>query len=114
MLIGGSGSDTLRGGDGDDLLFGGTTTYCDETAKTLDAAALASIFQSWNRSGVAYDTRVSDLLAGGAAALIAPDRFTDDGGTVDSLFGEFGTDWFLTTPGDAANDQETGETWPPF
>ena len=108
LLVGGSGMDTLRGGDEDDLLFGGTTTYYDEPTKNLNVAALKAIFQSWNRSGVAYETRISDLLAGGAGALVGSGRFTDDSGKVDSLFGELGTDWFLTTSGDSVEDQEAG------
>jgi hypothetical protein len=48
-------SSVLLGGDGEDLLIGGTTAY------DLDLAALARIQAEWIRTDIDYETRVANL-----------------------------------------------------
>ena len=42
--------------------------------------------------------------------MVGPDKFTQDAGAIDTLFGEDARDWFLMTPGDQVQDQQDNET----
>ena len=86
VLIGGNGADSLNGGDSDDILVGGETAY------DSDVVALQAILADWTSSDD-YDTRVDTLLSGN---LTMSDVTLDDG-SVDTLTGAAGQDWFLVS-----------------
>jgi hypothetical protein len=98
---------TFHGG-GDDILFGGTTTYYNESTGALDRAALDTILQKWNQTA-SYATRVARL-----GAWINATKFTDDEAALDELYGEGDLDWFLTKTGDTVHDSTAGETTTPL
>jgi len=87
LLIGGLGADNLNGGNEEDILVGGETTHDD------DIFALQAILADWTNTGDDYDTRVDTLLSGN---LAMSDVNTDDG-SIDSLTGASGQDWYLVS-----------------
>jgi Ca2+-binding RTX toxin-like protein len=93
LLIGGLGTDTLRGASGEDILIGGTTSHDGSDA------VLTSILATWNVvSGI--DQRMA-LLSQPAASyrLIEGDTVQDDG-LADVLVGGAAADWFFANAGD--------------
>jgi Ca2+-binding RTX toxin-like protein len=112
VLIGGLGNDALYGGGGDNLLIGDATVF------DTNAAALAAIFNEWNRADASFDQRVAHLLSGGsnglngAYTLDTKSILTDS--AVDILTGSGLTlDWFFAdkkldlTSGVGAQDHVT-------
>jgi len=87
ILIGRTGVDGLFGGDDDDLLFDGTTSY------DLDPAGLASIQDIW-LSAQSYSARLVQLRSG----ALNPAATTSDS-VADQLFGESVQDWFWANLG---------------
>lgn len=96
---------------GDDLLVGGATSHDN------DLIFLLALQAEWGRSDADYATRTGHLdgsLPGGlnGTALLNAQTVTDDG-SVDSLFGDAGQDWFFAASGganpDVVNDLEGGE-----
>jgi WD40 repeat protein/serine/threonine protein kinase len=74
LLIAGASTSTLTGGDGDDILIGGTTAY------DLDVASLMAIMVYWTGTTDVYPTRVGNLLAGNGVPLLDPTTVTSNGG----------------------------------
>lgn len=111
LLIGGSGSDILNGGSNGDILAGGLTRYHDEASGLVDRAALDAMMKEW-RSPTPYAIRVAHLLGAlpsglnGDTLLNATTVFDD--GSVDTLRGAGGLDWFLTSPLDHVSDLDAG------
>jgi FG-GAP-like repeat/RTX calcium-binding nonapeptide repeat (4 copies) len=93
LLIGGPGNDTLRGGGDDDILIGSSTDY------DANLQALLAVMKEWGRTDADYSTRIKHLqgsLSGGqngSYRLTATTVHNDN--TIDRLYGEAGTDWFL-------------------
>ena len=92
-MIGGNGGDKLDGGDGDDLLIGGRTTF-DQNLPALDA-----ILAEW-AGAASYDNRIDHLigaLAGGlnGATLLIKNVTVLDDGVADALIGGLGLDAFF-------------------
>lgn len=93
VIIGGTGKDDLKGGDGDDLILGGYTSFDN------DPDALNWILTEW-RSALSYADRINNLQTGVGPQQIAlktngPDATVFDDGDKDKLKGEKGRDWFL-------------------
>lgn len=113
LLLGGSGQDTLTGNGGDDLLVAGTLSFVNESAGTIDRAALEAIAQEWLRAA-AYSVRLAHLTGtlarGGLNGAVRLNATTVlDDGAADSLTGGAGTDWFVVSAGDVT-DNGGGET----
>ena len=119
ILIGGRGADLIRqsffvaGVDDDDILVDGTTAYDDplnqlanalslDVPLVLDARqALTLIHRLWARTDLDFDQRRAAISAGvgpNSAGLNAASVFAD--GSVDTLVGEGGRDWFFRGSGD--------------
>ncbi|MBL8817101.1 MAG: hypothetical protein JNL58_13820 [Planctomyces sp.] len=107
LLIGGLGADTIDGGADDDILVGGRTTSDTSIAK------LNVIHAEWI-SANAYSTRISNLRAGvGSSTNSLKAKVTvrnDSVGSVDSLTGGTGDDWFFKALDDVLTDLFAGET----
>jgi hypothetical protein len=74
LLIAGSSASTLRGGDDQDILIGGTTAY------DRDVAALMAIMDYWSGTSDDYASRVSDLRAGNGVPRLDHTTVTSSGG----------------------------------
>jgi Ca2+-binding RTX toxin-like protein len=107
VIVGGTGADTLLGEADDDLLIAGTTTHDGNNT------SLTTIRNVWAGTGT-YDQRTASLRAGvGRVRLVGllagPARTVFDDGTIDSLTGGLGQDWFfakITPPsGSLADDR---------
>lgn len=98
LLIGGAGKDTLNGGSGDDLLIAGTTSH-DTNQSNLNA-----ILAAWAAS-LPYATRILNLT--GSGGLLQSSSLQNDG-SVDTLTGLVGLDWFLAGINDIATDKNSG------
>ncbi|MEM7311740.1 MAG: Ig-like domain-containing protein [Planctomycetota bacterium] len=97
VLIGGSGGDELSGNDGEDVLVSGSSSV------ESNIPALAALSSVWD-SSESYDDRVAELQQELGTTS------DDDAGT-DTLRGQGGTDWFITSGAtDELVDQESGET----
>ena len=108
ILIGGLGADTLDGGADDDILIGGKTTSDAVIGKLNDLRAELI-------SGNLYGTRITNLRAGvgpSVASLKAKVTVTNDAtsGSVDTLTGGTGQDWFFKSLDDVITDLFDGET----
>lgn len=105
ILIGGSGSDVLIGGNADDILIAGYTAY------DHNDAALAALFNEWNRATATYTTRVNDLMHGGGlnGSYVLNSKTVFDDHALDILVGNRGLDWFIFSTGDLILDQAAGE-----
>jgi murein DD-endopeptidase MepM/ murein hydrolase activator NlpD len=91
ILIAGYAAGTLVGGDDEDLLIGGSTTY------DTDLASLLAIAAEWARADEDYDTRVFNLSTGADVPLLdATTVFGNGGGN--GLYGGAGRDWFFGNP----------------
>jgi hypothetical protein len=102
ILIGGSGNtastsrDLLSGGDGEDMLFGGFTTYDNRPD------VLRLIAAEWGRSDLGYADRLDHITGATTGGLngnfrMRP-RVTSDDFRRDILRGEEGRDVFFYTP----------------
>jgi Ca2+-binding RTX toxin-like protein len=107
LLIGGTGSDLIHGNSSDDILIGGTTVFANETTQTVNLTALDAILAEWQRTDETYSQRVAHLLGtstgglNGSYLLNSSTVFND--GSVDTLFGDAGLDWFLASASDTVN-----------
>lgn len=106
ILIGGRGSDLLQGGSADDILIAGYTSLDNNDA------ALAAVFNEWNRATVPAATRVNDLMHGGglngSVVLNKSTVFNDN--APDGLSGNGGFDWLLSSSNDFILGSATGQT----
>ena len=75
-------------------------------ARTDDHLPLSHIAEVLHTRGIFWDS-ISVESSGGSNPLITPSTFKNDAGAVDQLFGQAGTDWFITSPGDVVNDLDT-------
>jgi hypothetical protein len=93
ILIGGSGSSTLNAGSGGDILIGGTTSYDN------NAATLAAVLAEWSRTDIDYATRIAHLtgsLSGGLnGGVLLNSSTVQADGQVNDLYGGPGLDWFF-------------------
>ncbi len=108
ILIGGLGADTLDGGADDDILIGGKTTSDALISKLNDLRA------EWISANL-YGTRITNLRAGvgpSTASLKAKVTVTNDAtsGSVDTMTGDAGEDWFFAALDDVITDLLAGET----
>jgi Ca2+-binding RTX toxin-like protein len=95
LLIAGPTASTLIGGNGDDILIGGTTTYDAEPGMV----SLQAIMAYWAGSADDYATRVSNLLNGNGVPILAPFDPTTGMGVIgngggNTLTGNAGLDLF--------------------
>jgi Ca2+-binding RTX toxin-like protein len=93
ILIGGLGRDCLRGGDGDDLLIAARTDW------DHNSLALRSILNEWT-SGHDYAMRVANITNGSGGGGLNGGFYLNtstvhDDGSIDTLYGEAGRDWFI-------------------
>jgi Ca2+-binding RTX toxin-like protein len=99
ILMAGSGTATVNGGSGNDILIGGTSSF-DSSYSALD-----SLLAEW-QSSKSYSQRISDLKNGGGLngtnTLVA--NTTVHGGGADTLVGKGPNDWFF----EFANDTILG------
>ena len=114
MIVGGSGDDTIAGGDGRDLLVGGLgkdKIVGDDDDDILiggvyigqkSRLALTSVMSEWTRLDLAYADRVNNITLGtglsGGFAL--NDTTVFDDGIKDYLAGKKGLDWYLADSDD--------------
>lgn len=91
MLIGGTGRDSLTGGDGDDLLIAAATACHD------DMAALNAVLTEWS-SVASYLDRVNHLKTGSGIQLNSTSIIDD--ANRDTLTGDSGQEWFISGLGD--------------
>ena len=112
MLFGGQGADILHGNSGEDILIGGSTTYANEQSGVVDSTAFRAMMQQWRAIGITYAERIArlkGLVTGGSNGSNYLDASTIlDDYAVDELWGDTGTDWFWTAPGDIV-DSKNGE-----
>jgi Ca2+-binding RTX toxin-like protein len=104
ILIGGTGADQLIGNANDDILIAGSTAH-DE-----DDDALQAILNEWASSD-SYDTRLAYIQTGGGtngAFLLNSSNVFDDG-SVDTLVGDGGRDWFFAGVHDKIKDRRSNE-----
>jgi uncharacterized repeat protein (TIGR01451 family) len=101
ILIGGKHSNTLDGTKGENLLIGASTSH------DTHQVALELLLAEWSRSDAGYSTRIDHLRGTLPGVLndvykLTPDSAVDNG-SVDSLMGGLGEDWFFahTTGGNA-------------
>jgi RTX calcium-binding nonapeptide repeat (4 copies)/PKD domain len=109
LLIGGSGADSITGGSGEDILIGGEIIYYDETSGALDTTSLSLIMAEWTSSDD-FATRIANLSNGGGAnlsAVLNGITISDDG-SVDTLTGGTGNDWFLIFAEELVNNKGGG------
>jgi hypothetical protein len=109
VLVSGTGTNVLQGGNDSDLLIDGTTVYDN------NLTALMAIRSEWSRTDADYQTRMDHLtgaLAGGlnSNAVVNGQTVTSNG-TLDSLFGSLGLDWYLVGSLNSIKDLEVGETY---
>jgi Ca2+-binding RTX toxin-like protein len=111
IFFGGSGEDTLHGGGGDDLLFGGISTFHNEKTGAPDLAALNAIMAEWKSTAHSYPDRVKYLLDGGGLnkKYKLTGKLLSDSAT-DTMWGEGEQDWFLVHPEDLTSDLAPLET----
>jgi Ca2+-binding RTX toxin-like protein len=92
VLIGGAGADMLRGSGDGDVLVG------DRVAFEANLAALLSLVEEWQRQDAEYAARASHLR-GTAGGLNEPNYLTAatvlEDSAIDQLFGDAGEDLFL-------------------
>ena len=85
LLVAGPSASTLIGGNGDDILIGGTTAYDQEA----DMHSLSAIMDYWAGTADDYFTRVNNLTTGNGVPLLdATTVFNNGGGN--SLLGNAG------------------------
>ena len=112
ILIGGLGVDSLDGGDGDDILIAGRTTS-DGIFSNLNA------FRTEWTSGNSYATRITNLRTGVGSPVAslkgkvyAPNNNVlndSTSGSVDTMTGGLGDDWFFKALDDVITDLFAGE-----
>jgi len=107
ILIGGLGLDVLDGGADDDILIGGKTTN-DGLIRNLNA-----IRTEWT-SGNLYATRITNLRAGVGSPVVslkAKVNVLNDStsGSVDTMTGGLGDDWYFRALDDVIADLFAGE-----
>jgi len=107
ILIGGLGADSLDGGADDDILIGGKTTSDAVISKLNDLRT------EWISANL-YATRITNLRAGvgpSVASLKAKVTVTNDAtsGSVDTMTGGTGEDWFFKALDDVITDLFAGE-----
>jgi hypothetical protein len=94
----------LMGGSADDILIAGYTSLDNNDA------ALAAVFNEWNRATVPAATRINDLTKGGGSngsvVLNTTTVFNDN--ATDILVGNGGSDWLLSNTGDMILGRTTG------
>jgi Ca2+-binding RTX toxin-like protein len=104
-LYGGTGRNILIGGGGTDQIFGqqgaGNIEIGGTTAYNLDPTALAAILAEWSRPDEGYRTRIAHiegLKPGGLnGAYFLNTNTVHDDGSVDTLDGGAGMDWFFAS-----------------
>lgn len=111
LLIGGAGRDQLNGQAGDDLLIAGSTDF-DSYATALNA-----LMSEWSPIDANYTTRISHLngtaTGGRNGSYLLNANTVHDDGVADTLYGQSGMDWFLTSgtgaSADVVNDKAATE-----
>jgi hypothetical protein len=76
LLTAGASASTLVGGNGDDILIGGTTAYDLE----MDLASLQAIMTYWAGTTDDFPTRMANLLSGNGVPLLDASMVVNNGG----------------------------------
>jgi hypothetical protein len=76
LLIAGGKASTLKGGNADDILIGGTTGYDTEAGLT----SLQAVMDYWSTTADNYATRVANLTSGNGVPLLDASTVTNNGG----------------------------------
>ena len=76
LLIAGASASTLIGGNGDDILIGGTTAYDQEA----DMHSLIAVMDYWSNTTDDYFTRVNNLTTGNGVPLLDATTVVNNGG----------------------------------
>ena len=108
--MGGSGTDVLYGGIGDDILISGTFSYYNEVTQARNQPGIDALMAEWTGFSN-YATRISNLRNGtglNGANVLNIGNVLDDA-AIDTLFGEGDEDWFWLFGSDTAQDQAGGE-----
>lgn len=95
--------DSLFGGLEDDILIGSLLSH------TSNVDAMSFLMNEWSRTDLGYTARVANLRNGtglNQTFRIDSASSTDDGGAIDTLFGEDGVDWFWIYGDDEIGDRE--------
>jgi hypothetical protein len=109
LLVAGPAGATLIGGDGEDVLIGGTTAYDQQTS----SAALTVVMNEWTRTDLSYASRVARLRQGrGIPPLAATTVTANSAGNL--LQGGAGLDLFFASPSSDHADQADPETLVPL
>jgi hypothetical protein len=119
LIIGGIGVNTLKGGAADDLIVNGRTTY-DGNFATLEA-----ILSIWQDTAKSYSQRIAalqaagpDRLAIGVSVFVSPGQSASGLGPrlgtgnfvyQSTIYGNGGSDWFITKLKVTVFDLATGE-----
>jgi Ca2+-binding RTX toxin-like protein len=114
LLIGGTGADVIHGNNNEDIVIGGRWSYADDTSGTLSQTALEAVMAEWRRTDIALNARIDHLNGNVGGGLNGPYLFNGstvlDDGSVDDLFGDTGTDWFLAFVTDQVHSG-SGDIW---
>ncbi|HZU35789.1 MAG TPA: SBBP repeat-containing protein, partial [Gemmataceae bacterium] len=98
ILVGSAGRDTITGESGSDILIPGTLS------PDLNETALPLMLQEWQRTDISLGQRVADLRRGGGLnggyKLLYGTTVLNDGGSLDTLTGASGQNWYFQFPGD--------------
>jgi RHS repeat-associated protein/uncharacterized repeat protein (TIGR01451 family) len=107
ILIGG-GAAVLHAGSGGDLLIGGSTTY------DANLAALLALVQEWGRTDISYAQRVQDLSGSGSVgqngAIVLTAQTIARDTALSQLFGGAGPNWFWLSESKKSSDRLSNYT----
>jgi len=98
----------MLGGNGEDLLVGGRTSY--DEGSDADVVALTSILKEWS-SGGRYETRIDHLTgvtpgglnSAGTFRLSGPNQNVFDDNVSDNVLGGTGRDYLILGGGDSSD-----------
>jgi hypothetical protein len=83
------------------MLLGRLTSYCAESSRTVNVAALDAIMKEWT-SASPFATRVGHLLSGGGlnGTTLLNTKTASNDEAIDLIIGGGGFDWFLASGND--------------
>ena len=110
LVIGGGGVDVVDGDEGDDLLIGGSLSW-----ESTDAA-IAAIMATWGNTSLTVAARRTALMTTGVGpgntVKVDTTSVVNNDASIDSLYGDAGTDWFFAAQGTTGDKllNSTGDT----